>query len=192
VQAGDQDPQQTQQTQNEERIVEPQPAASINSHQNACSYERVFGFKRVRRHKHVTGLLVFAALASFVAGCLPDPQKIQSVDLLDRLVGAREMFSQQPPRVDDGCNVVGEVQTRLLGEPGLSTVGPAWTALREAADALQSTCGQNVMLAQPSKYETQALRQTRQRWQEGILRETRVACDHLRKAASALGRPVPC
>jgi hypothetical protein len=193
VQAGDQHPQQTQQAQNQERVVEPQPAACINTHQNACSYERVFERKAVGWHKHVTTTLVLvSALVLVPTGCLPSPQKLQSVELLDRLADARGMFGEQPPRIEDGCNSVGDVQTRLLGEPGISTIGRAWTDLREAADALQAACGQGTMLAQPASYESEPLRQARQRWQDGIQREMRVACDHLRDAASALGRATPC
>jgi hypothetical protein len=36
-----------------------------------------------------------------------------------------------------------------------------------------------------------AATQARQRWQQGMLREIGVACDHLRYAASALSRANP-
>lgn len=127
-----------------------------------------------------------------LAGCLADPQKLQSVDLLDRLTSAREMFAGQPPSVAEACKVVGDVQTRLYGEPGLVEVQPAWTALRDAASALHAVCGQSTLLAEPSNNDSLTLVQARARWQLGIQREMGVACDHLREAAAALGRPAQC
>jgi len=126
-----------------------------------------------------------------MAGCLADPQKLQSVDLLDRLTSAREMLAVQAPPADEACNMVGDVQTRLYGEPGLVEVQPAWTALRDAASALHAVCGQSTLLAQPSN-DSPTLVQARARWQLGIQREMGVACDHLREAAAALGRPARC
>jgi hypothetical protein len=128
------------------------------------------------------------ALIPLAAGCLADPQRAQSVDLLLQLTGAREQFAQQPR---EACDVVGNVQTRLYGEPGLTNVRPAWANLRDAAAALQAVCGQSTLLAQPFNDST-ATRQARERWQEGIQREIGVACDHLRNAAAGLGRSAPC
>ena len=126
-----------------------------------------------------------------MAGCLADPQKLQSVDLLDRLTSAREMLAVQAPPADEACNMVGDVQTRLYGEPGLVEVQPAWTALRDAASALHAVCGQITLLAQQSN-DSPTLVQARARWQLGIQREMGVACDHLRETAAALGRPARC
>lgn len=188
MEPGDQHPQHTQQAKDQERVVEPQPAACIDNHPNACSDERVFECKRGRHYKHITPLLLVALL---LTGCLPEPQRVQSALLLDQLVMARAMFGEQPPRVTDGCNTVGDVQTRLFGEPGLAEVRPAWPALRDAADALQSICGRDTLLAQPTN-GSMALTQARQRWAQGVARESGVACDYLRTAAAALARPSPC
>ena len=46
--------------------------------------------------------------------------------------------------------MIGDVQTRLFGEPGLVDVQPGWTQLRDAADALQAVCGQGMLLTQPT------------------------------------------
>ena len=135
----------------------------------------------MRRHKLVSACLLIAVLAS---GCIGDAQTQQSVALLDQLSAAQKAFGQQP---QDACDVVGNVQTRLYGEPGLSSVQPAWGHLRDAAAALQAVCGQTTLLAQPSNGSA-ALTQARQRWADGIRRENGLACDHLRQAAAALGR----
>jgi hypothetical protein len=146
----------------------------------------VFGFKRVARHKAITALaLVLIPLAT---ACLQNPQKVQSVDLLNQLASARQQFSQQP---QEACDVVGNVQTKLYGEPGLTSVQPAWASLRDAAEALQAVCGQSTLLAQPFT-DSVATLQARQRWQQGIQRDIGTACDHLRNAATALGRSAPC
>jgi hypothetical protein len=188
VERSDQHPQHTQQTEDQERVVEPQPAASINNHPNECSDERVFECKSSAWHKAITVSVVALLL---VTGCLADPQRVQAAVLLDRLVAARSMFGEQPPRVENACNDVGEVQTRLYGEPGLAEIRPGWPELRAAAAALQSVCGQSTLLGQPTS-GTQVLTQARQRWQQGIQHETLVACDYLRLAAVALGRASPC
>jgi len=127
----------------------------------------------------------------FLSGCLPAPQQLQAAGLLDQLVVARAMFADQPARVDTACNDVGDVQTRLYGEPGLADVRPAWPALRAAADALQSICGRRTLLAQPMDGSL-TLTQARQRWEQGIQREIGVACDYLRTAAVALSHATPC
>jgi hypothetical protein len=193
MEAGDQHPQEAQQAQDQKRVVEPEPAARIYTHQNACSAEHPFERKRVRQHKRITTahLAVIVGLVWLSAGCLPDAQRVQSVALLDRLVAAQAMFGEQPPRVDAACELVGTVQSRLTGEPGLVDVRPAWPALRDAAGAMQAACGQSTMLNQPTTGSV-ALTQARQRWQQGISREVGVACDHLRDAAAALERARPC
>jgi hypothetical protein len=134
----------------------------------------------------LVGLLVL-----MTTGCVADPHQLQMRDLLDRLTAAHALFAEQPPRVDAACNVVGDVQTRLYGEPGLTEVQPAWPRLRDAADALGAVCGQNVLLAQPSSGAV-SIEAARQRWRKGIEREMGVACEHLRAAAAALNRGAPC
>ncbi len=204
MEAGDQDPEEAQQAQNEKRVVDPENAACINRHQNACSDEHLFERKTLGQHKRVTRsqksevrrqielLLVATVTLVFAAGCLTDPQRVQSVTLFDQLVAARATLGEQPSgEADQACTTVGDVQTRLTGEPGLVDVRPAWPALHQAAQALQAACGQNVMLGQPST-DSVATQQARQRWHLGIQREISVACDHLREAAAALDRARPC
>jgi hypothetical protein len=157
---------------------------------NVCSIERVFGCKAGVRHRRITTAtlcLVFALLAS---GCLADPQRIQSADLLERLTHARGELATFPPS-PDACNEIGDVETRLYGEPGLTEVQPAWSELADAAHALQAVCGQDTLLLQPIT-SSAALQAARQRWSAGEQREMGVACDHLRAAATALGRDAPC
>ena len=215
MEAGDQNPEEAQESQDEKRIVEPEPAACINTHQNACSDEHLFERKATMQHKRITEVscqwsvvrrrrralfllarrpLVVAilTLAWLITGCLPDPQRLQSVALLDQLVAARTMLTAQAPATaDQACTTVGDVNTRLTGEPGLVDVRPAWPALRNATQALQAACGQLTMLGQPST-DSAAIEQARRRWQQGIQREIGVACDHLRVAAAALDRSTPC
>jgi hypothetical protein len=126
-----------------------------------------------------------------VGACAPDPQRIQTVDLLGRLVTARGMFMEQPPQAQKACDEVGYVQTRLNYEPGLTNIRPAWAALSDAAEALQAVCGVNSLLAQPA-IDSLAVAAAHQRWQASVQRETGVACDHLRVAARALDRASPC
>jgi hypothetical protein len=131
------------------------------------------------------------SLAFVVSACLPDPQRGQSITLFNQLVAARTMLAAQPSvAADQACTTVGDVQTRLTGEPGLVNVS-AWPALHQAAQALQAVCGQNIMLGQPA-LDSVAMAEAQKRWQLGIQREISVACDHLRKAATALDRAQPC
>jgi hypothetical protein len=111
--------------------------------------------------------------------------------LLDNLVEARGALSEQPPRIDAGCDAVGDVQSRLLGEPGLVDVRPAWPALHAAADALLAVCGQQRLLDQPFE-PTATMLAARARWQQGEASELSTACARLNEAASALGRQPPC
>src|ERR1700704_1791642 len=63
------------------------------------------------------------SLALVVTACLPDPQRGQSITLLNQLVAARTMLAAQPSVApDQACTTVGDVQTRLTGEPGLVNV----------------------------------------------------------------------
>ena len=137
----------------------------------------------------LAGLAMTLGVAT--SACLADPHRTQIGDLLGQLSSARSMFAEQPPRIDEGCDVVGDVQNRLQGEPGLTNVQPAWPELRDATDALNAVCGQGRLLAALTP-ETPAGRDARQRWQQGIQREMGVACNHLRAAAVALGRSAPC
>src|SRR5260370_22652836 len=91
-----------------------------------------------------------SVLACITAACLPDPQRVQPAALFDQLVSARAMFGEQPPRAEQACELVGTVQTRLSGEPGLAEVRAVWPALRDAAVALEAVCGQSTMLSQPA------------------------------------------
>jgi len=138
-----------------------------------------------------TFLLTIVTLVWLTAACLPDPQRLQSAALLDQLVSARATLSTQAAPVEAACTTVGDVQTRLNGEPGLVDVRPAWRALHAAAEALQAVCGQSTLLSQPPTGSL-ALKQARERWQQGIQREIGVACDHLRAASIALDRSQPC
>jgi hypothetical protein len=133
-----------------------------------------------------------AALALLIAtgGCLANPQRDQTRDLLDQLSQVRETLSQQPPPLE-ACSTVGDVETRLYGEPGLVGIQPAWSDLADAAHALQAVCGQSTLLAQ-STLDSVAVSSAQQRWRQGIQRELGVACDHLRAAAAALDRQTPC
>ncbi len=193
MEAGDQNPEEAEQSQDKERVIEPERAACINSHQNACSDEHVFEHKGRGHYKRVTRplCLVLAALMALTVGCLADPQRVQSVTLFDQLVGARTTLSTQPIQPEPACTTVGDVQTRLTGEPGLAEIRPAWPALHAAARALQAVCGQNALLIQPDTGSA-TLSQARERWQQGFQREISVACDHLRAAAAALDRAQPC
>jgi hypothetical protein len=121
------------------------------------------------------------------SACLPDPQRMQMAQLLDNLGDAHSALMEQPPRVDSACDTVGDVQSRLWGEPGLADVKPAWPAMRQAADALLAVCGQDRLLAQPFE-PTPATLEARERWQAGAASELEIACRSLGEAAVALGR----
>ncbi len=139
-------------------------------------------------------LLTAVVLASIAltTGCLPNPQTTQSVELLDRLTAARADFqAATPEQTQSACDTVGDVQTRLYGEPGLTSIQPTWSHLRAAAEALQAVCGQSTLLGHATG-DSPALADGRQRWQAGVQRELGVACDYLRTAALSLARPRPC
>ena len=155
---------------------------------NVCSVEHPFCRKRWGRHSGVT--VVLAMVLALTTGCLADPQRAQTADLLDRLTDARAKLVGFPPP-GDACNIVGDVETRLYGEPGLTEIQPAWSELADAARALQAVCGQDTLLLQPISGSL-VLEAARQRWRDGKQREMGVACDHLRAAAVALSRDAPC
>ncbi|MBV9579588.1 MAG: hypothetical protein JO057_13450 [Chloroflexi bacterium] len=121
---------------------------------------------------------------------MANPQRVQTADLLDRLATARGQLATFPPP-PQACNALGDIETRLYGEPGLTDIQPAWSELADAAHALQSVCGQDSLLRQPVTGSA-TLDAARQRWSAGTQREMAVACDHLRAAATALGRDAPC
>ncbi len=156
---------------------------------------RASGGVAARRRRILTdGVVVAPLMVTLIwltAGCLPDPQRVQMAGLLDQLASARAMLGEQPPQTEAACEMIGSVQTRVWGEPGLVAVQPAWAALRDAASALIAVCGQSKMLEQPTN-ESLALTQARQRWERGIQREIGLACDQLRRAAAALDRAQPC
>lgn len=145
---------------------------------------------KLTRGTNASQLLLVCGLV-FSSACLPDPQRLQMAHLLDELGEARTALSAQPPRLDPACDVVGEVSSRLSGEPGLVDVRPTWTALRVSTDALLAACGQLVVLQQPFE-PTAAMLQARQRWQQGGAHELARACTQMKAAAAALGRPAPC
>jgi hypothetical protein len=188
VEVGNQDPQQTQQPEGQKRVVNPQPAVRVSNHTNIRSHEHLFWRKNSLWHRCVSMSLL--ALVVVTAGCLPNPQRDQAGQLLDQLTSARQQLTQPPPPAE-ACQAVGDVETRLYGEPGLVGVQPAWTHLAEAAHALHAVCGQGTLLAQPS-LDSVAVEAARQRWQQGIQRELGVACDHLRAAATSLDRSLAC
>jgi hypothetical protein len=171
----------------------PRGSILIRTHvrTNARSETRGGGITNSSQGVHTGRALFLGAALALVVGCAPNPQRVQSVELLGRLVGARELFLAQPPRGQEACDTVGEVQTRLNYEPGLTYVRPAWDALSQAAGALQAVCGQSIMLGLPT-VDSPAVVVAHQRWQASFERENDVACDHLRAAAAALDRPTPC
>ena len=102
----------------------------------------------------------------------------------------RTQLQQNPPPAD-ACIAVGDIETRLYGEPGLVEMQPTWSRLADAAHALQAVCGQTELLAQPIS-GSPALETARAEWLAGIQRELSVACDDLRAAALSLNRESPC
>jgi hypothetical protein len=141
----------------------------------------------------VLSVVLCGALALGVSGCLADPHRLQSTVLFERLVDARQQFlaSSTEVSIDEACVIVGDVQTRLVGEPGLTNVSTTYTPLRRAAEALQAACGQSTVLVLATA-DTAASNDARHRWQAGIQRELGLACDYLRAAAVVLDRPTPC
>ncbi|GAC1316346.1 MAG: hypothetical protein NVSMB2_09060 [Chloroflexota bacterium] len=139
---------------------------------------------------HIGLYVALVTIASVSAGCLPDPHHIQAQALFDQLSRARVAFTN-PATLEDGCNTVGEVQTRLVGEPGLAEHEHGYDALRNAAAALQAVCGQGTLLREATA-PTAASAAARARWTAGISHELDLACEHLRTAAGDLDRQPPC
>jgi hypothetical protein len=153
---------------------------------NTCSeLQRGPGKRRRGTNAYQLLLLLITLLLS---GCLPDPQRMQSERLLDDLVAARSALLAQ--QLEEPCARVGDVDTRLSGEPGLVDV-PAWPALRNAAEALLAACGQSRLLAQPLESSTAVL-SARARWQDGVSTQLATACRELNSAATTLGRSPAC
>ena len=125
-----------------------------------------------------------------LAGCLPDPARAQAARLLDELVQAHAALASPPGDVGPTCDLIGGVDTRLTGEPGLVDLRPTWPALRNATDDLLAACGQLRLLATPG-LDTAAVREARQRWQQGAQHELTQACAELQSAAASLGRQPP-
>ena len=134
---------------------------------------------------------VLAASVILLSGCLPDPQRLQLQQRLAQLAVARLGLQQSPPQTTSNCDQVADVKSHLAGEPGLVNEQPAWSELRASVDALQAVCGQAVLLEQPAA-DSAVLVAARARWQQGIQRELLIACEHLRRAAAALGNATPC
>jgi len=151
----------------------------------------VLEWRKLRKVALRTTVAIMMTLGAILASCIGDPQRLQSAQLYDQLVDARSALDDRPPRLATGCGIVGYVQTRLSGEPGLVEVRPVWAALMDSATSLSAVCGQTTLLQQAS-LDTPASSQARQRWQQGVDRELEVACAHLREAASALVRAPPC
>jgi hypothetical protein len=190
VEIGQQHPQQTQQPERQQWVIDPEPAARISNHANIRSHEQAFGCKNYSRHRRVSMLATGVLVLLVTTGCLANPQRDQSRELLDQLTRARQRLSQPSPLLE-ACSMVGDVETRLYGEPGLVDVQPAWSQLADAAHALQAVCGQSTLLAQDA-LDTPAVVTAQQSWRQGVQHELGVACDHLRAAAAALEREAPC
>jgi len=135
-------------------------------------------------------LLCCLLVGLLASGCLADPQWTQTADLLDRLASVRTSLQQNPPPAV-ACTEVGDIETRLYGEPGLEEIQPTWSRMADAAHALQAVCGQTALLAQPIS-GSPALEAARAGWLDGIQHELSVSCDDLRAAASSLNRDSPC
>lgn len=149
-----------------------------------CRAEKASYLRQVR-------LIAMAVVCLGATACLSDPGHAELGQIFDQLTSTRSMLAESPPRVSDGCTLLGTASTRLYGEPGLADIQPAWTELQNTAYALQAVCGQSMLLAQPSTGSTFIVA-ARARWQQGIEREMGVACDHLRSAAAALNRASAC
>ena len=138
----------------------------------------------------LTAAVLTTGLALLLAACLPDPARGQAGRLLDQLVQAYAALSAPTGDVGPTCDLIGGVDTRLTGEPSLVDLRPTWPALRNATDDLLAACGQLRLLATPAP-DTAAVRDARQRWQQGAEHELSQACVELRSAAGSLGAAPP-
>jgi hypothetical protein len=126
-------------------------------------------------------------------GCLADPARTQAAGLLDQLVQTHAALSATAAAGTAGdasatCDLVGGVDTRLTGEPGLVDLRPTWPALRAATDDLLAACGQVRLLEAPA-LDTLVVREAHQRWAAGASRSLAAACTQLQTAAISLGKP---
>ena len=135
-------------------------------------------------------LSALSLLLLLAAACLPDPARGQAGRLLDELAQAHTALSAASGDVSPTCDLVGGVDTRLTGEPGLVDLRPTWPALRNATDDLLAACGQLRLLATPG-LDTAAVREARQRWQQGAQHALTQACQELQSAAASLNRQPP-
>jgi hypothetical protein len=135
----------------------------------------------------LTALLLAAVL--FGTGCLPDARRLQMARLFDQLADAGAELRQG--RSDPACQTVGDVNTRLIGEPGLTELRDTWPHMRDATQALLAVCGQLRLLQQPFD-DTAAMLAARDRWQAGVERELGVACERLKLAGRSVDRVVDC
>jgi hypothetical protein len=186
VDPGENHPQRAEQREHYDRVGEPHLAAGIDIHRThvlsntRSDARRPLNTNASQRHGPPSSLLLAVVFLLVCGACLPDPQRGQAVSLLTRLSAARIGFATDWPRA---CDEVGDVQTRLYGEPGLTGVRPAWVELRAAAEALQAVCGQTTLLAAGVDVP---------RWRAGVDRQLSVACEHLRAASASLDQPPPC
>jgi hypothetical protein len=134
----------------------------------------------------LAGVLV---LVSSVA-CLPDAHRIQALSLLGRLADTQQVLTGGVASSSEACDDAQAVSVRLQGEPGLTTLGESWRALRRSADALIAACGQLRLLGLPAA-DTLPAQQARDRWRQGVTRELALACAALQEAATSLGSPPP-
>jgi hypothetical protein len=190
VQAGHYYPQQPQQAHNKQGIVEPDPAKRVGAHTNLCSVEHTFARKPAWRHIRITVLFALA-ICVLSAGCVAGFHRSEMRDLFDQLSTAQRNLSQPSANSAESCAAVGGILSTLYGEPGLADIQPAWTRLRDAANALKAACSQLALLGQPTT-DSPTIQAARARWQQGQQREVAVACQYLRETAPTLGRDSPC
>jgi len=84
---------------------------------------------------------------------VPDPARVPTAALLDRLVLARTMFGEQQARSDARWMmlVMSSATSRIACTVSRSSdVMPAWRICVAAAQALQAVCGQSTLLGQPA------------------------------------------
>jgi hypothetical protein len=198
VEAGEGGPRQGQNGQRQERVVEPEATASVDTHRTHVLTNGRSSQLFSATQMHLGGrpwsrrsVVLLAAAVVLSAGCGSSPQRLQLAHLLERLATARAGLAENPPLTGANCDDVGDVKSHLAGEPGLDVERPAWVELRASSDALEAACGQADLLEQPAG-SSPAVFAARARWQAGLQHELDLACEHLRRAAGALQQPAPC